>query len=749
MNIEYDNKNLKEYKRKKATLISELTSIKENINDDELNNVIDEKIKSLNEDRFVISIFGHYSNGKSTFLNALMGFGEEILVEDELASTAAITRLKYPKDLSKLNTADIKFSDGSIKTVKIEEIKNYSARNNENDVEHQIAEVILYLDSSLLKDGVEIVDTPGFNSTYQIHTDIAAGHVNKSDASIFLFSYDQPGSYEEFNFLKKISDKMDRVFLVINKIDKEDISEGTVEDTIDDIKHKMKKLGLNVDYKVIHKISALLERQGIHENSNEKREASKFSEFKNMLINYLTSDENVKDRLEAPVKSILSNLIECRNRKKDTLEYLSSENSDLKEEVAKRAEYIKEMENELKEKKKHIKRNVKKEIVACKNNMSDKMENFLDEITEEFSEVKSEFSLKTLKFEEITMDFSNAMGRCWKVSRNKLKDRLIEIIDESIDYEIEEDYIKEKLSQILDLTLNMNINNIDDPVINMDLISELDKKLEAKQKEYDIERKRFIDFKNDEFKKNIKEEQIIEIKKEIENLKSEKRDRLRSIGEGKVYRGKKRETYSKDREGIFGKIAQFFVGRKTEEEEIEYCDDSEVKLKDTQRRNVSEEYDKNIAEAEENAQRIQESIERIGNINYKLEESKTILELKRKEMFYSQRKIEEEKNNMETNLINISKRKYIRAIKDAGSEFEDDVLDHLSNNEKNIVKIIEEALVYDKKRIEKAKNDMFDLTSAQNMTQEEIDSEISKISQTIVVINEGIIKIKRLKDGEI
>lgn len=86
---------LAEYQEKKDKILRMLEEIQIQIGDNELKDAIVQKQTKLKNDRFVVSVFGHFSNGKSTFLNALMGFGEEILTEDDAASTATITRLRY------------------------------------------------------------------------------------------------------------------------------------------------------------------------------------------------------------------------------------------------------------------------------------------------------------------------------------------------------------------------------------------------------------------------------------------------------------------------------------------------------------------------------------------------------------------------------------------------------------------------------------------------------------------------------
>ncbi|MPQ42504.1 dynamin family protein [Clostridium tarantellae] len=66
------------YKQKKNVILQVLNEVKNNISEKQIQNILTSKINNFEKERFTIAIFGHFSNGKSTFLNALMGYGDEI-----------------------------------------------------------------------------------------------------------------------------------------------------------------------------------------------------------------------------------------------------------------------------------------------------------------------------------------------------------------------------------------------------------------------------------------------------------------------------------------------------------------------------------------------------------------------------------------------------------------------------------------------------------------------------------------------
>ena len=99
-----------------------------------------------------------------------------------------------------------------------------------------------------------------------------------------------------------------------------------------------------------------MEKQGIKENSIDMRNASLFGKFTDVLINYLTSEENIKDRINSPLKSILANIEHCKADKKTNLECYTIESEKIDDAVEKKKAALEEMEKDLKDKKNHIKK---------------------------------------------------------------------------------------------------------------------------------------------------------------------------------------------------------------------------------------------------------------------------------------------------------------------------------------------------------------------------------------------------------
>lgn len=161
-----------------------------------------EKIKTLKEknqsENFKVLVMGEFSAGKSTMINALIG--EPILPERALTATAIITEIKYGEE-KKAVIYPIKgrWKGGDAPfNVPVTELRKYLLINHNigdadvkdaNTMEGNViaspfekAEVFMPLD--ILKDGVEIIDSPGLNDPAS-HGDITHKYLPNVHAIIY------------------------------------------------------------------------------------------------------------------------------------------------------------------------------------------------------------------------------------------------------------------------------------------------------------------------------------------------------------------------------------------------------------------------------------------------------------------------------------------------------------------------------------------------------------------------------------
>ena len=243
------NDQLKEFaaRQKRLTgIIQEASGFVQKLDMEHCAQTLEQLRKKISSDTFKIMVMGNFKNGKSTFINALLG--QEILPAYAVPTTAIINEIKYgekPKAvLHFLNPLPEKMYDGipekalthmrrfKMKDVPpiempVDEIEDYvvipmGMEHKEAIKQSPFEKVELFWPLDLLKDGVEIVDSPGLNEN-PVRTQVTMEYLSKADAIIFVFSALAMGSAGEIAYiddtLRKNGFGEQSLFCVVNRFD--------------------------------------------------------------------------------------------------------------------------------------------------------------------------------------------------------------------------------------------------------------------------------------------------------------------------------------------------------------------------------------------------------------------------------------------------------------------------------------------------------------------------------------------------
>ncbi len=156
-------------------------------------------IRELEDNKYEVSIIGSFNVGKSTFINAILG--REILPSRLKRCTSTSTYIEYAKDAEIIVT----YKDARTETIKIdnkytsEVLAEYVSEDHFNP---NITKVNIRFPLQICKEGLVLIDTPGFSSPNEIHDDITNTVLKNSKAIIVLMLAKQVGNKQEMFYLQ-------------------------------------------------------------------------------------------------------------------------------------------------------------------------------------------------------------------------------------------------------------------------------------------------------------------------------------------------------------------------------------------------------------------------------------------------------------------------------------------------------------------------------------------------------------------
>lgn len=573
----------KERQNKVVGLLDETIEFCKKYDLDKLKESFDHLKESTVNEEFIVVVVGEFSAGKSTFLNALMG--NWYLPSATKETTATVNFLKHISRSEDNNNVHIHYVDDTMESVQIDNLtvdslKKYVSTDGDN-VAKKIKKVDIYLESKFLEDNVTLVDSPGLNGVLEGHKDITMDQIEKSHACIFMFDANQPGKQTDFDFLKKIKDKTDNLFFLINKIDQINEEEGETVASVSD-KVKESYSGQFTEEKSIPKIygisafKALVGRNkkpisfyGRKDRTEDEKmvlvRESLIEEFEDRLYKYLSTGEKTRDLLLEPIeridKTLQANFCDFEEQE----QMLNGERSaeELEEQIAQIKSHKIELEDILIGKEKEIKRKLKE----IQNNTSKLFRQKTREAEERASSIANSFNINQDNVSNIS----------------KSSDRIIKKIKNTISYEINDVYeylsssieneIDDIESEILDdYTLDINC----DLEVDIESLKQTHNVIVEEQKEYQDKikelRKKKNQLKQDAVDFECDAIEYDELKDQIANIKREEQKIRSSINpHNSTNKEKRTRQVKKKRGGVWGAVAFVFAGpKRVDEEYYEY-----------------------------------------------------------------------------------------------------------------------------------------------------------------------------------
>ncbi len=141
--------------------------------------------------------------------------------------------------------------------------------------------------SAWLRDGIQIVDTPGIDSVFQHNTDITYAYLPQADGVLFVASVDQPLSRRELDFLTEIRQYAGKIFCLLNKSDY--LNAHELQESVEFSSRALRDiLGQTVS---VYPISAKLALDGKLSGNAEAGTQAGFSDLEDALRTFLRTEK--------------------------------------------------------------------------------------------------------------------------------------------------------------------------------------------------------------------------------------------------------------------------------------------------------------------------------------------------------------------------------------------------------------------------------------------------------------------------
>lgn len=308
-----------------AGLLGRSSQVIARLNMDKYQENLDVLQGKVHNDSFKIMVVGTFKNGKSTFINSFLG--DEVLPAYSIPCTAVINEVKYgeekrailhfrnplpevlPQELSPRALEHMQAHQmQNVPPLEIpyDEIEDYVVIPMGMDASEMLLEspyekVELFWPLELLKNGVEIIDSPGLNE-HATRTRVTMDYLSRADAILMVLNAQALCSESEMDFV--IHDLkgqgFDDPFFVVNRFD---CIPRREQEMVKKFAQMKLKNYTSFGASGIHFVSALDALDGKMEGDPAKFEASGMMEFEQRLSRFLTGQKG-KMKLAQPAREL-------------------------------------------------------------------------------------------------------------------------------------------------------------------------------------------------------------------------------------------------------------------------------------------------------------------------------------------------------------------------------------------------------------------------------------------------------------
>ena len=168
----------------------------------------------VSEGRFYVACVGQFKRGKSTLLNALVGY--PVLPAGVIPVTTVPTIIRHRERLA----ARVRFESSDWADVPVSAVDQYVSEEKNPDNAKGVTGLEIFVPNRLLEAGMCLVDTPGLGSVHVGNSETTRAFIPHIDAAIVLIGADPPLSGEELELVESVAREVHDLLFVLNKADR-------------------------------------------------------------------------------------------------------------------------------------------------------------------------------------------------------------------------------------------------------------------------------------------------------------------------------------------------------------------------------------------------------------------------------------------------------------------------------------------------------------------------------------------------
>ncbi|WP_096435038.1 dynamin family protein [Alteribacter populi] len=355
------------------------------------------RIARYENQTYVISLFGAFSAGKSSFANALLG--DDVLPVSPNPTTATVNTVQKSTSHQPHGTVDVIIKKAESLSEEIDAVskelnekvtletlsdwkpnkkgyvtstqKTYAeylltlrdslaetdwelgtsfkvTLNNLQDIVAKeqnsclVEKVHIYYDSPITKNGIVLVDTPGVNSIHGRHTNVAFQQMRQSDAIFYLTYYNHAFSKADQYFLQQIgkvneSFTHDKLYFVINAADLAG-SEGELHGVRKHVKDQLVVNGIESP-----RLYHLSSKEGLKAKKANVEESNSFTNFEEAFYS-----KTILELKKLSAETISLQLSQYANKIEHSLSFVNAKEDEQKEQHIRLMETVEQQTDRVK-----------------------------------------------------------------------------------------------------------------------------------------------------------------------------------------------------------------------------------------------------------------------------------------------------------------------------------------------------------------------------------------------------------------